>query len=87
MQTFTKLGMLSQQLQFSACAGSARALGAADQFCVQINENGQVLSASAGEILLSRTLGNSLEGGLGRMFLRVHVGDSVELHTLQGALP
>jgi cellobiose phosphorylase len=79
--------MLSQQLKFSACAGSARALGVADQFCVQINENGQVLSLTAGDILLGRTLGNLLEGGLGRMFLRVHVGDSVELHTLQGALP
>lgn len=78
--------MLSQELKLSACAGRGRVLGAADHFCVQRNDHGQVLSASAGDILLSRTLGNSLEGGLGRMFLRVHVGDSIELHTLQGAL-
>jgi hypothetical protein len=78
--------MLTEELQLSACVESEHTLGAIDHFCVKINGQGQVLSTSAGEILLSRTLGNSLEGGLGRMFLRVHVGDSIELHTLQGAL-
>jgi cellobiose phosphorylase len=77
--------MLSQELQLSARTVCEHILGDARRFCVHLNDHGQVLSASAGEILLSRTLGNSLEGGLGRMFLRVHGGDSIELHTLLGA--
>lgn len=77
--------MLTQGQLLSAHTGHEHLLGDADRFCVQINRNGQVLFASAGDILLSRTLGNPFEGGLGRMFLRVHVGESIELHTLLGA--
>jgi cellobiose phosphorylase len=77
--------MLTQRLLFSAHAECEHTLGATDQFCVQLNLNGQVLSASAGDILLSRTLGNPLEGGLGRMFLRVYIGGSVELYALLGS--
>ena len=76
--------MLTQGLQLSAHAGCVYTLGDSGKFCVQLNQNGQVLSAFAGDVLLTRGLGNPLEGGLGRMFLRVHVGDSVELHSLAG---
>ena len=58
--------MLIQKLLLSTHAGYEYTLGDVDRFCVQLNRNGQVSSASAGDILLSRTLGNPLEGGLGR---------------------
>ncbi len=76
--------MLTQKQQISAHTDCEYTLGDVGQFCVQLNRNGQILSAFAGDILLSRALGNPLEGGLGRMFLRVHVGGSVELHPLVG---
>lgn len=77
--------MLTSGLQLSAHTGCEYTLGNCDQFSVQLNRNGHVLSASAGDIMLTRTLGNPLEGGLGRMFLRVHVGDAVELHPILGS--
>ena len=55
--------MLTQKLLLSTHAGYDYILGDVDRFCVQLNRNGQMLSASAGDILLSRTLGNQLEGG------------------------
>lgn len=76
--------MLTQKKQFSADKNGAYALGDIDKFCVQLNRNGQLLCASAGDVLLSRTLGNGVEGGLGRLFLRVHVADSIQWHVLLG---
>ncbi len=76
--------MLIQKLLLSTHAGYEYTLGDVDRFCVKLNRNGQVSSASAGDILLSRTLGNPLEGGLGRMFFRVHFGDAIKLHPLLG---
>ena len=78
--------MFPKKLHFSAHSQREYTLGDADKFCVQLNNSGQVLHARAGDILLSRTLGSCLEGGLARLFLRAHVGDSIELHTLQGVL-
>ena len=74
--------MLTPKKQFSADKNGAYALGDIDKFCVQLNRNGQLLCASAGDVLLSRTLGNGVEGGLGRLFLRVHVADSIQWHVL-----
>ena len=76
--------MLIQKLLLSTHAGYEYTLGDVDRFCVQLNRNGQVSSATAGDILLSRTLGNPLEGGLGRMFFRVHAGHAIKLHPLLG---
>lgn len=76
--------MLIQKVKFLADANCAYTLGDIDKFCVQLNRNGQLLSASAGDVLLSRSLGNAVEGGLARMFLRVHFADSMEWYVLLG---
>ena len=77
--------MLTKKRQLCASPESTYRIGDLQQFSVGLSESGHVLSISAGDILISRTLGNPLEGGLGRIYLRVHRDESVELHRLLGS--
>lgn len=76
--------MLAKLTHFKYDENSLCVLGDEEKFCVQLDKNGRVLNASAGDILISRTLGNFLEGGLGRLFLRIYDGNEINLHELQG---
>lgn len=77
--------MLAQQVDLSAQVDAGSVLGNSEQFAVQLSAEGHFMSIVAGDMLLSRTLGSQLEGGLARMFLREHSTDGIRLHCLQGA--
>jgi cellobiose phosphorylase len=77
--------MLLNQNKFSKSTAYHKTLGERNKFSVSIDDKGQVLSITAGDVLISRSLGDTLDGGFAHLFLRVHDGDSIELHTLLGA--
>ena len=59
-------------------------IGNESAFNVVLSNEGHLLSVAAGPNLLSRTVGNALEGGLGRLFLREHTESGISLHPLIG---
>lgn len=76
--------MLIQKRKFACSPIGTYRPGTDGKLSVDLTRSGKVLSVSAGNILLSRTLGNHLEGGLGRIFLRIHDKKRMRLHTLLG---
>lgn len=76
--------MLLNQSKFSKSTACHKTLGDRNKFSVSIDDRGQVLCITAGDVLISRSSGDPLDGGLAHLFLRVHDGDSIELHTLLG---
>jgi cellobiose phosphorylase len=76
--------MLCEKRIFNLGVGPMHMLGDLDNFAVQLSADGSLLSMHAGEILLSRTVGSPIEGGLARLYLREHVGGQIRLHQLLG---
>jgi len=77
--------MLVQKLGISAGSKGGHTLGDVDTFAVHLNTLGHFMSISAVDVLLSRTVGHQLEGGLARMFLREHLAEGdIRLHYLLG---
>jgi cellobiose phosphorylase len=76
--------MLCEKRIFNLGVKPMHTLGDLDLFAVQLSAQGRFLLVQAGEILLSRTVGNPIEGGLARLYLREHVDGEIRLHQLLG---
>jgi cellobiose phosphorylase len=76
--------MLLNQSKFSKSTACHKTLGDRNKFSVSIDDRGQVLCITAGDVLISRSSGDPLDGGLAHLFLRVHDGDTIKLHALLG---
>lgn len=77
--------MLTQKIELSARQAEGITLGRVGEFSVQLSTSGHFMSIAAGDILLSRTVGNHVEGGLARIYLREHTADGMRLYCLLGA--
>jgi cellobiose phosphorylase len=76
--------MLSVKTPLEASDKSFHRIGEASAFNVVLSKEGRFLHAAAGPHLLSRTVGNALEGGLGRLVLRERRESGFKLYPLIG---